>query len=72
MYYLCNISGEEKLMISFTIDQNTAGAGTAPNRREYAGKYAITSGQITDVEYFDIGSQTTFATDSNLSVLGTD
>lgn len=70
--YMCNISGEEKLFLLWTVDQNTAGAANVPTRRELAGKHVTTSGQITDVEYYDTGAGTSIANDSNLSVLGTD
>lgn len=70
--YMCNISGEEKLFLMWTIDQNTAGAGNAPTRRELAGKHVTTSGQITDVEWYDNAAGTSIANDSNLSVIGTD
>ena len=33
------ISGEEKLCIIHTMEQNTAGAGNAPNRNETVGKF---------------------------------
>ena len=69
--YMCNISGEEKLFLKSTIDQGTAGAGNLVYRRELAGKHVTTAGQITDVEYYD-SSGTSIATDSNLSVLGSD
>jgi len=70
--YMCNISGEEKLFLKWTIDQGTAGAGNLVYRRELAGKHVTTSGQITDVEYYDTNSGTSIATDSNLSVIGSD
>ena len=68
--YMCNISGEEKLFIKFTIDQGDAGAANIPYRRELAGKHVTTAGQITDVEYYDNGAGTTIAVDSNLSAIG--
>ena len=69
--YMCNISGVEKFFIKWTTDQGTAGANIV-YRRELLGKYDITAGQITDVEYYDINSGTSIATGSNLSVLGSD
>ena len=69
---MCNISGKEKLFISRTIDQGNAGAGGVPYRRQLFGKYDITTGQITDVEWYDNDSGTSIATKSNVSVIGTD
>jgi len=69
--YFVNISGEEKLMIGFMAETNTAGAATAPARLEYVIKYAVTSGQVTrfDLENSHSGD---YATGSNLSALGGD
>ena len=68
--YCINISGEEKLVICFLFSSQSAGAGNAPARREVVGKYTGTS-QFTrvDIVNTDTGD---YATDSNLSVLGTD
>ena len=69
--YIINISTEEKLFMYFCVEQNTAGAGTAPNRVENIGKWANTSSQITriDVTNTEAGD---FAIGSNLSAIGTD
>ena len=69
--YMCNISGEEKLFIANTIDQGYAGATNIPYRRQLVGKYDVTSGQITDVEWYDESGGTSIAANSNLSVIGT-
>jgi hypothetical protein len=45
--FIVNNSANEKLIIAHTVYQNTAGAGTAPNRWEAVGKWANTSAQIT-------------------------
>lgn len=71
MMFIANISGEEKLMISHVINQGTAGAANAPNRRENAAKFTVTAGQITSVDGFNNGAGD-FAADSNLTALGTD
>jgi len=61
--FAINNASNEKLVISNSIEQNTTGAGTAPQRREGVGKYANTSSQITSVQItrsgagsFDSGS----------------
>ncbi len=57
--FIINNSANEKLVISNTIEQNTAGAGTAPARNEFAGKWANTSAQITKITNtgtLDVGS----------------
>lgn len=48
--FIINISDKEKLVTGHTIQQSTAGAGTAPNRREFVGKYDSTSAQITEID----------------------
>ena len=68
--YIVNISGEEKLVISHAMGRNTAGAGNAPRRREHVAKFTVTTGQVT--EYNSVPSTSTFATDSNISAIGSD
>ena len=65
--YGINIAAEEKLFICNIVGRNTAGAGTAPLRREHVGKQTGTSTQYTRVD-----TVLTAAVDSNLSALGTD
>ena len=69
--YMINIATEEKLMLSFSVDQGAVGAGTSPSRMECVGKYAQTSTQITriDKHQFGVGD---FTTGSNISAIGTD
>ena len=70
--YICSISGQEKLAIAFHIRQNTAGAGTAPDREEIVGKYVPSpDANITTVTLYNVNSGN-FAIDSNISVLGSD
>ena len=71
--YVLNISGQEKLYIGFSVSYGDgSGATNAPHRSERVGKFVpspdadITSVTLTNI---DVGD---FATDSNLSVLGTD
>ncbi len=71
IFYSFNISTEEKLVIGNTVEQNTAGAGTAPQRMEVAGKWVNTSSQITALNFGNDASGD-YAIDSNASVLGSD
>ena len=72
--YFINISTEEKLGIAFKIGSNTAGAGNAPNRAEFVGKWANTSNQFDIINQSDAVDPKAGSAgiDSNLSVLGTD
>ena len=70
--YIVNISGEEKLKISFNTSQNTTGAGNAPRRLEAVGKYVPSpDADITQIDIDNSGSDD-YDTDSNLTALGTD
>lgn len=71
IFYLINIAAEEKLAIGFTAMTNTAGAATAPERKEWVGKWAETTNQFDLASINNAGSGD-YATDSNLSALGTD
>ena len=68
--YFINIAAEEKLMLGFHVNNGTTGAGTAPSRQEWNGKWDDTSNQF-DIMEAEAGSGTTVLADSNLSVLGT-
>ena len=50
--HMCNIDGEEKLFLKWTMEQGDPGAGNITYRRELVGKHATTTGQITDVELY--------------------
>ncbi len=69
--YLLNIATEEKLQIGFSVDQSTAGAGTAPVRREIVGKWTNTSNAITSA-VVNNGGIGNFDTGSNVTVIGSD
>ena len=69
--YIVNISSEEKLLIYDDVDSNTAGAGNAPNRVEEVAKWVNTSEVIDEINIVNGGADN-FATDSNITVLGTD
>ena len=66
-----NIANQEKLVQLNHVGQNTAGAGTAPRRRELAGKWANTSNAITKGTATNSQSGS-FGSGSELIVLGYD
>lgn len=69
--YFVNIASEEKLAISFTMSQGTAGAGNAPNRREFVYKWANTSDAISEID--NVNTHTgDFDTGSDMSLLGSE
>ena len=69
--YLSNLSSKEKLGIGHSVRQNTAGAGNAPNRTEYVGKWANTSDVIDTLQTINFGSGD-LTSGSELVVLGYD
>jgi hypothetical protein len=69
--YIANLSGKEKLLNSLMIDQNTAGASTAPNRTEVVNKWSNTSNPIDEFDVYT-GSATTWTSGSECVVLGWD
>ena len=69
--YMINISSEEKLYIGWLNENVTAGAANAPERVENVGKWTNTSNQFDNIGETN-GGAGDFATDSNLSALGTD
>ena len=68
--FVINNQSNEKLVISHTIEQNTAGAGNAPFRNELVGKWANTSNQITNITFTDISAGSYFGTSSFIKVWG--
>ena len=60
--FIVNNSAKEKLAICHGVDQGTAGAGTAPTRKEEVVKWANTSAQITDISMVKTGSNWTAKT----------
>jgi len=68
-FFIFNNADNEKLVIGSTCGQNTATSSNAPNRFQFAGKYAQTSAQITSVSLENFGSGN-FGTGSNIVVLG--
>ena len=69
---MVNLATDEKLCVGGVIRQQTAGAGTAPERYEWIWKWDNTSNQITAVETDKGGGAGNFNTDTNVTVLGTD
>tara|TARA_R110002051_G_scaffold152947_3_gene225502 strand:- start:5351 stop:6433 length:1083 start_codon:yes stop_codon:yes gene_type:complete len=69
--FIVNNSANEKLGISHGVTQNTAGAGTATERKEQVHKWANTSAQITeiDIDNTDSGS---YASGTIMKVWGSD
>ena len=66
------VSGEEKLVIDFGVERSTAGAGTAPTRTEFVGKYVPSPLTNTCDRIDGVASTSTLAASTNLSALGTD
>lgn len=70
MDYWSDVSGEETLGISFSVYNDSTGAGSAPSRFKEVWKWDDTS-QVTEIDMINPGSGS-FDTDSNLTVLGSD
>jgi hypothetical protein len=69
--YLVNIPTEEKLLISQSCEIETTGAGTAPRKRQYVGKWTNTSDAVSRYDVPNVQSGD-FTADSNSTVLGND
>ena len=69
--YIANLPSKEKLTISHAVEQNTAGAGTAPNRSEESAKWVETTNSISSISY-KVGATNTWNTNSEVVVLGYD
>ena len=70
--YIANLSGNEKLAITHGVGPNTAGAGTAPSRRESVWKWVNTSNPLDVIQMGDDGGAGQYNTGSELVVLGWD
>jgi hypothetical protein len=71
-WFIINNTSNEKLVYGNAVTQNTAGAANAPNRREFAGKWANTSNQITKITITDKLGSGTFSSGSIIKVWGAD
>ena len=73
VFYFLNIATNEKLVIEWLCHQNVAGA-TAPFREEFVGKWVNTSNQagVMQVRESLSGTDSHLASNSNISVLGSD
>ena len=69
--YISNLSNKEKLYIGHATTQNTAGAGTAPIRRESVAKWTNTSNVIDTISGIQQESGS-FASGSEAIILGWD
>ena len=67
--FIINNSSNEKLVIGYTIQNHTLGAGTAPIRKKFIGKWSNTSSQITEID-FDNTSTGSYDTNSFIKVWG--
>lgn len=71
--HIINIATEEKLEITHGVDSNAAGAANVPRRIERVGKWVNTSNQFNYARLYEKnGGAEDLATDSSLSILGTD
>ena len=72
--YVCAIAGEEKLRISNVCANGIGtGAGTAPARFEVVNKFVPSpDSDVTQITFTSADGLQDFATDSNVSVLGSD
>ena len=69
--FISNLSAKEKLVLGQTVTQSTAGAATAPNRREWAGKWANTSNPL-DIVNLHNNNSGDWSANSEVVVLGWD
>ena len=68
--FMINNASNEKLGIMHNVQQSTAGAGTAPNRREQVAKWTNTSNQINIMKMYTTGGSSTIDTGSRIKVWG--
>ena len=70
--YLANKSDKEKLSITHSVWQNTAGAGNAPHRMEDFGKWNNTTDPISSYQVVNLANSNNFASGAECVVLGYD
>jgi len=70
--YVCSVSGEEKLMMWWKCNQNSAGAANAPNRVEMVMKYVPSPD--ADITRIDMNNNAAgdYAAGTNASALGSE
>ena len=68
--FIINNTSNEKLVMAHTVLADGTGAGTAPTRIEYVGKWANTSNQITEIDLDSSGGN--FDNHSMIKVWGSD
>ena len=68
--FIINNTSNEKLVMAHTVLADGTGAGTAPTRIEYVGKWANTSNQITEIDLDSSGGN--FDNHSMIKVWGAD
>ena len=69
--FIINNSANEKLVTGSGISQGTSGSGTAPNRLEFASKWANTTDQITSIQCTQ-GNSLNFEAGTIMKVWGSD
>ena len=70
-YHIINEAAKEKLIEGSTNANNQNGAGNAPERREFTGKWSNTSNGITEIKITNTGGGD-FSEGSEVTVYGTD
>lgn len=71
VFYFINLANNEKIGISFGVQQINTGAASAPSRTEEVFKWANTSVQISYMDMDDLADNNTLS-GSNITILGTD
>jgi hypothetical protein len=70
--FIINNSANEKLAITNWVQRLSTGAGTAPSRGQFVGKWANTSSQITNISLVQQTTSINWGTDVHLKVWGAD
>jgi hypothetical protein len=71
-FFIINNASNEKLGIQHWVNEETAGASTAPHRRENVFKWANTSNQITSITLKDTAGASSIDAISKIKVWGAD
>ena len=71
--YICNVSGENKLVIGYEYDGNDTSGAPYTNRHTFVGKFApSTDAPITKIALDSVDGNRTYVVDSNITILGSD